>query len=355
MAITIPRKTLELAFQEAVARAEGTEPLSQTWEQRVARIAECPSKSYVAALGTALLAKAADERVDALSVKAKAGANAYSMRGVVKVLVEKAPLYGYHLGRKGPEPLNNQPWFHSDRVDRAVGVAKNAQPYHRDLVRYLTELNQGTAEDAAVGLVAFIRLRQKAEADEKQELSQLQITVETQLGDLLDVLPLFINEDPENGRRGQALVAALFDLAFEDVRLPSIHNPTGLDVTVWSGGKLVLGAEVKQKPVVEASVLHLAQEAQARGVDKAIFVALSPQQRPLDRGTIRLNALRDHGVLVSVYESVPELASAVALASSLTAGAFAERLPNVYLKRLREHQVTVAGQQYWRDLCNGLG
>ena len=55
-------------------------------------------------------------------VKSKAGPNAYSMRGVVKVLVEKAPLYGYHLGRKGPEPLNNQPWFGADRVDRFENV-----------------------------------------------------------------------------------------------------------------------------------------------------------------------------------------------------------------------------------------
>ncbi len=124
MGITIPKKTLELTLQQAVARAESKEQLSMAWEERVARIGECPSQSYVAALGTALLAKAADHRVDALSVKFGAGPNAYSMRGVVKVLVEKAPLYGYHLGRKGPEPLNNQPWFHSDRVDRAVGIEK---------------------------------------------------------------------------------------------------------------------------------------------------------------------------------------------------------------------------------------
>jgi hypothetical protein len=355
MGITIPKKQLELTLQQAVARAESKEKLSKAWEERVARIGECPSQSYIAALGTALLAKAADERVDALSVKYGAGPNAYSMRGVVKVLVEKTPLYHYHLGVKGPEPMNNQPWFHSSRVDRAVGVDPEAKPFHRDIVRYFTELNQGTAADALTGLVTFIRLRQKAEAEEAQALGQLQIVATAPMEDLLDVLQLFINDDPENGRRGQALVAALLDLVYEEVRLPSVHNPTGLDVTVWSSGKLTLGAEVKQKSVTESSVLHLAEEAALRGIDKALFVALSPKQRRLDRETTRMEALKYHGVLISIYESVSELVAAAASASPLTAGAFAEALPNIYLHRMREHQVTLAGQQYWSDLCNGLG
>lgn len=354
MGITISKNELELTLERAVARAEGKEQLSKTWEDRVLRMGECPSHSYVAALGTALLAKAADERVDALTVKFGAGVNAYSMRGVVKILVEKTPLYHYHLGVKGPEPMNNQPWFHSSRVDRAVGVDQDAQPFHRELVRYLTELNEGSAADAMTGLVAFIRLRQKVEAEETQALGLLQIVAKAPLQDLLDVLQLFINEDPENGRRGQALVAALFDLVYEEVRLPSVHNPTGLDVTVWDNGELVLGAEVKQKPVTEAAVLHLAEEAALRGIDKALFVALSPQQRHLDREGTRFDALHYHGVLVSVYEGVVELVTATAVASSLTADAFAEKLPNIYLRRMREHEVTVAGQQYWSDLCNGL-
>jgi len=354
MAITIPKKKLEQTLEDAVNRAEGKEPLSATWERRVVEIAECPSQSYVAALGTALLAKAADERVDALTVKAKVGPNAYSMRGVVKVLVERASLYGYHLGRKGPEPLNNQPWFHSDRIDRAVGVAKSAQPYHRKLVRWLTELNQGSSADAMSGLVAFIRLRQKAEAAESQALGALQVVVKAPISDLLEVLQLFINEDTENGRRGQALVAALFELVYDEVRLPSVHNPTGLDVTVWRGGKLVLGVEVKQKVVTEAAVLHLGEEAALRGIDKALFVALAPQQRRLDREGVLREALEYHGVLLSIYEGVVELVTGAVLASPLAADAFAEQLPNAYLRRMREHQVSVAGQQYWGDLCNGL-
>src|SRR4051812_24305938 len=102
MGISIPAKRLALVLEQAVSIAESDRELPELWLRRVERIAECPSRTYVAALGTALLAKASDARIDALTIKAKAGPNAYSMRGVVRTLVEKAPLYGYHLGATGP-------------------------------------------------------------------------------------------------------------------------------------------------------------------------------------------------------------------------------------------------------------
>ncbi len=135
--------------------AESEAELPPIWVDRVNRIAESPSKTYVAALGTALLAKATDPSVDALTVKTKAGPNAYSMRGVAKVLVEGASLYGFHLGRTGPEPLNNQPWFGVDRVDKIDNLKADALPYHRNMVRYLNDLNGYTAEEAFQALAVF--------------------------------------------------------------------------------------------------------------------------------------------------------------------------------------------------------
>src|SRR5438067_432369 len=105
-------------------------------------MAESPAQTYVAALGTALLARAADGRIDALTIKTKASPNAYSMRGVVKVLAALAPDYGYHLGVTRAEPLNNQPWFGASRVDRFSNVRADVLPYHQDIVRYLSDLNR---------------------------------------------------------------------------------------------------------------------------------------------------------------------------------------------------------------------
>ena len=43
------------------------------------------------------------------------------------------------------------------------------------------------------------------------------------------------------------------------------------------------------------------------------------------------------------------------LESSQRAIQLAEKFPNVYLRRMRQHEVTPSGQQYWSDLCNRFG
>lgn len=73
MGITIPVSRLEEVLERAVVLAESDAELPSIWIDRVRRMGECPSKTYIAALGTALLARAADARVDSLSVKSKAG------------------------------------------------------------------------------------------------------------------------------------------------------------------------------------------------------------------------------------------------------------------------------------------
>lgn len=354
MGIRIPASRLAATLEQAVVLAESDTELPTIWLERVARIAECPSKTYIAALGTALLAKAAEPRVDALTVKSKAGPTAYSMRGVVKMLVEKAPLYGYHLGRTGPEPLNNQPWFSSDRVDRFENVRKDVAPYQREMVRYLTELNSATADEALRALAAFLRLRIRVAENERAVSERLRAEASDDLGQLIETLTIFLRDDPEGGRRGQALVAALLDLAHDEVSLTAINSPVGLDVTISDEGRLLLGVEVKQKAVVEAAALHLAEEASRRGADKAILVALAHDQRALDRERIRREAFREHRVITWVWESVGELVTEIALQAPISAAEFAHDVPARYLKRMQEHDVSPEGLQYWVDLSRHL-
>ena len=273
------------------------------------------------------------------------------MRGVVKTLVEKAPLYGYHLGATGPEPLNNQPWYAGERVDKLANVRRDALPYHRDMVRYLRELNQLEADDSLAALAAFLRLRIEFSRKEREQAERMSVARAGQLAEVIDVLRRFLEDDPEDGRRGQALVAALLDLIYPEVSLASINDPTGLDVAVRRERRSVIGAEVKQKPVTEAAADHLGEEAAARAVDKAYLVLLAPNQRPLDRESVRREGLEKHGVLIRVFEGVWELVSDLALQSEFSVQDFASRVPGVYLRRMQQHGVSPEGQQYWVDLC----
>jgi hypothetical protein len=354
MGITLRGRALALQLERAVRLAENPrQALPEEWLERTEHIAGCPSQTYVAALGVSLLAKATDERVDTLTIKRKVSANAYSMRGSAKVLAGNAPLYGYHLGVTGPEPLNNQPWFHGSRIDQFSIDDPEVEPYHNGFVRYLHELNRCDSSTALLALAAFIRVRQRFAVELGEAQSSLEAVGTPGLGRLLTITEDFIRSNPEGGRRGQALVAALLDLAHEEVQLSAINDPRPRDVAVRRDGLDLLLVEVKQKPVGSDTADRLAREAADASVDKALLVALAPDQQPLDRESIRVSADAARGVLMLVCETVAELFTQIAIHSCLTATEVAERLPGAYLRRMQEHGVSEDGQRRWVDLCAG--
>jgi hypothetical protein len=343
---------MALQLERAVRLAEDPHrALPVEWEERTELMAGCPSRTYVAALGVALLAKATDERVDALTVKRKVSASAYSMRGAAAVLAGNAALYGYHLGVTGPEPLNNQPWFHGERIDQFKIEDKEVEPFQNNLVRYLRELNGYDSPRALLALAAFLRARQVFAAKLAAAQSGLEASGQPGFSRIVSIAEEFIRSNPEGGRRGQALVAAVLDLAHAEVALSGIHDPRPRDVAVLRGHEELLFVEVKQKPVDADTADHLAREAREASVDKALLVALAPGQQPLDRESIRRSGDARHGVLTLVYETVAELLTEVTIHSPLRASEIAERLPSSYLRRMQEHGVSEEGQRRWVDLC----
>ena len=82
VAITPSRQVARIVLERAFARAVSDDVVPAVWVERTAQLGRSPSGTYVAALGTALLAKATDRRADALSIKARSGPNGYSMRGL---------------------------------------------------------------------------------------------------------------------------------------------------------------------------------------------------------------------------------------------------------------------------------
>jgi hypothetical protein len=345
---------MTLQLERAVRYAEDPHrTLPVAWLERTEHMAGCPSRTYVAALGVALLAKATDERVDSLTVKRRVSASAYSMRGAAVVLAGSATLYGYHLGVTGPEPLNNQPWFHGERIDQFRIEDKEVEPFQNSLVRYLRELNGYDSSQALLALAAFLRVRQRFANELGAAQANLQAGPMPGLGRLVRIAEDFMRSNPEGGRRGQAFVAAVLDLAHEEVRLGGIHDPRPRDVTVLRAERELLFVEVKQKPVDADTADHLAREAREGAVEKALLVALAADQQPLDRESIRRSTDAEHGVLTLVYETVAELLTQVAIHSSLTPTEIAERLPNGYLRRMQELGVSEDGQRRWIDLCAG--
>src|SRR5262245_19979502 len=98
-----------ILFEEAARVSAGF--IDPAWERLIgafSQACEASSRTHIAFLGTAILAKCIDLRFDASAVKQAESERAYSARGLChNVLVPNAPEIDINLGVTGREPLNN--------------------------------------------------------------------------------------------------------------------------------------------------------------------------------------------------------------------------------------------------------
>lgn len=351
MGIKLEDQALLLILDDAIALARSREQLPAVWLTRVERLGHLGIKTYIAALGGALLAKATDSRVDTLAQDEAAGPRGYSLRKAAEFLAQ----YNdgrYHLGAQGRWPLNNRPFLGGPaRIDDFTKVSGKARPAYEAFIDSARDLNGLDRPDALRAFAAFLRVRMAVQADERVATrSAREIESDVALEDLVQIIDRFVRADPEGGRRAQALVAATLDCAFDDVELQPINSPHPGDVRVFSEGQLVLAVEVKQLPAGEAIALELAREASELGSDLALLVVVAEHHAPLERERVQREAVRDHGVLLVVCESVLELVSSIAVLSSTPAVRIEAELPGSFASRMREQEVSSKGQQSWLDL-----
>jgi len=343
---------MTVVLERAYQLARSDKPLSPVWDQRVARIEDAP-KTYVAALGAALLAKATDPRVDSLAHKPEASERGYALRGPAEFLATKQGELGFHLGATGRWPLNNAPFNRNhERIDRFHSISPRAQPFYQDFVRYLVELDRATADEATEALAVFLRHRMAFSEADLQRRKALMASG-APFAEVLEAASLFVTEDPEGGSRGQAFVAAALDCTYTDVRLRSVNDPGHIDVSAWVADRMVVATEVKQLPVDESVALDLAGDAAEAGCDRALLVALDRGQPVLDRTRIRHESLLQSGVLTEVATSVPDLLGQVLLNSRLPLAEVASKLQEHYDARMAEIGLSEATRVRWNLLCRG--
>jgi hypothetical protein len=210
MGLSVDREQTATVLKAAARLADSDGSVPEEWTQRTREIDECPSRSFTPALGTALLARATNPEIDALALKPEAGPHAYSARSVAtNVLVPGAVKYGYDLRATGREPLNNQPFFRYDRIDRIDHVRNDAMPWVTALTDACNAINKLGADDAKLALAAYLRVRMEAVPARRaidtrnSPLSTVELPVQTE--------PIGANPA---GERGQAFAMAAFDLGW---------------------------------------------------------------------------------------------------------------------------------------------
>jgi SacI restriction endonuclease. len=264
------------------------------WVSVVERLSEeskDKNKTMIAALGTAMLAKATDLSVDvyALHVGEDREARTYSARALCKeVLAANANRLGIDLGVSGREPLNNQPFFRADRISADLRVKSNAEGSLAILLEALDRLDKIHTELKARGaLRAFLQVRQR-----KQEAIQVSegIGEDWDADFLVNHIAGFVASDSEGGKRAQAIAAGLFDTmygtALVDVRRindPSRRIPGDIGIRAKDNLRTYdRVVEVKDKPITEGDVRTFIDSVKKSGISKAAMLAVSAVQDPID-------------------------------------------------------------------------
>lgn len=328
------------------------------WVERVEwlgqRAENTKGKTYIAALGAALLAKATDPRVDSLTQKKEAGPNGYSLRSVAELL-QRSVRGRVHLGTPSKNPLNNSSFYRGPvRIDRFTAIAGYIRPIYDALVRWLDELDGYTAEQAHAALVAFLHVRIDVQRREvAAAAASPRMGRARSLADLVDALQTFLVEDSEEGGRGQAVVAAILGCAWPDVEVVPKHHPAPFDIK-RAGIPSPLVCEVKQVVVTDKEVLELARRAHDADVAQAVYAALHPDQRPLPVERLRADALDHHGVLLDVCRDVRELVARIGVYSGLGTIGVCTVLPGEVVKHAMTADVSSAGQRRLLALLRGV-
>jgi len=304
--------------------------------------------TFTPALGTALLAKATDRRVNAFSLRKGSGHKSYSARSVAKdVLVPCCRAAGIDIRNKGAEPLNNQPFLRATCISDELEVRPGSEPdlaYLCDCLEVADFLENDTA---LMALAAFLRSRINATGDlEDVGIDGMPLAMTR----LIESTSSFVDANSEGGKVGQALVAAILDLVFRDVRTRGINDPSRNwvgDVGVFVDGKLSLSVEVKQRAFVESEVLQFIDRLGVEQVPRGVVAALAQGTAHLDAGRLAEDSLRRFGIALDVVIGIRRLLLDTLRYITGDPAAAMALLPKLGLHRLKEIQASEEVQRAW--------
>lgn len=296
------RLATQILHEEADAAASGL--VDPSWEAKVEHLSQLcqdgASRTHVAFLGTAMLAKAVDDRVDLRAIKptrAVGNPNAYSARSFCHgVLVPLSAELGFSLGVSGREPLNNQPYFGMSHVGDGTPIHPRGRVAFDLMVHLVDELQHASSQEARQALRAFVAVRRRYQRRYGPAAGGVP---EISPGQLLVAIRQLVLGGSEGGRRAQAVVAGLLDVFAGSGRVrsgrindPSRHYPG--DVAILAADAAEDGVEayekafeVRDKPVSLSDVALFGRLCVDRGVREAAMVMASEAQPRLDPKEVR--------------------------------------------------------------------
>ena len=312
------------------------------------------NRTMIAMLGTALLAKATNIKVDPFSLqvgKNKEGIT-YSARALCKdVLAANSKRLGIDLGVTGREPLNNQPFFGKQRITPDFKVRSDAQKALDVLLRALSALEKLTTnKQARLALRAFLQVQKRRKP---------QINVSLDDGDQLDIPDLitkitsFVSENSEGGKRAQAVSAGLLDVLYGKERVdakrindPGRRMPGDIGILCFSAEGFERIFEVKDKPITNKDIQILLDTIVESPIAIISMIAVASDQQEIDIesanrwGEARKKRFR-------LFLGWKELVSECLFWSSYKSVVVGHAYRSI-LERLQSYEISTEGLNSWR-------
>lgn len=306
------------AILRSEAAKTGTDLGPKVWRDNVERLSKLcidgKAITHIAFLGTILLARSVNRHADVKWIKpahAKDAPNAFSARTLSeKVLVPVAAELGIHIGATGPQPLNNQPYFRMTYLGDDTPVHSKARPAFEYMMQLVQEIEQMDEVDARDALRAYISVRMGHAPKYAPAAGTSALSREA----LIKAITGFVGEDSEGGKRAQAVVAGLLDVAFGEDRIitdrinsPSRRYPGDVCVLADADSDEIERAfEVKDKPITTTDIQIFGRKCLEFAVRETAYVMVANAQQELDEKRIYSWA-QDLGLGLTLYPQWPPL------------------------------------------------
>lgn len=353
MGLTISLVAARKRLDEAFSWASSDRAVPESWTQFARQTFQMQSKTYTPALGTVLLARATDDRVDPLSIKTEYGPNTYSLRTLGhEVLVPAARELGFSIRNTGREPLNNQPFFRYDHMSVIDRVRD--KPGHSRFVSGVTEVGELDRDQALAALAAFLRVAIAA----ARQLDDYKVTPGAlTVGRIVAAVETFVSDEVDRPKRSQALAAAAFDVTHRDVRSRKLNDPSRDfpgDVHAFEAGQPILAVEVRAKRVRPTEVESFVEACRRAGIERSFVVVLWPPGPSLPINLLRQSAIEECDIILTVIEQVEDLIFDVFGWSDVSLPVALTTFVTGVLTRLREIEATEQSLARWVELLNRL-
>lgn len=350
MSIRISQAAARQRLEDAFEWAASEESVPKMWLEFAHRTFHMSAKTYAPALGTVLLARATDDRIDPLSIKAEYGTNTYSLRTLChEVLVPAARELGFSIRNTGREPLNNQPFFRYDHMTEIGSGRVRDKPSFEQFLSGVAQVEELDESQALAAFAAFLRVA----ITTARQLRDYSVDPSgLTLNQVVQIVELFLAEGTDRPRRTQALVAAAFDVTHSTVRSRRLNDPSRDypgDVQAFDDDQPILAAEVRAKPVRPTEVEGFVFSCQQANIARAFMVVIWPRHRPLPVSALREAALEE-GVLLTIIEHTDDLLIDVFGWADVPLSSALKTFARATLRRLKEIEATEQSLQRWVEL-----